>query len=200
MFFLPFSYYCQISYNLKNQLDSVSKLDQLYRKELDKLFLNEQIQDSILLSINMSFVDYTKEIMTKQELIDISNLKFIDSIIEVYGYPGKKLVGVPSNEVAWSIIQHSNSIEYYLKVIKVAANNQELPFELYAKMYDRFLKQKGKKQLYGTQLECFPNTEAKIDCKIYPVKRKNGVNRRRKKAGFKLTMEENAKQLGVVLE
>jgi hypothetical protein len=67
-------------------------------------------------------------------------------------------------------------------------------------MYDRFLKEKGKKQLYGTQLECLPNSETKFDCKIYPVKRIHSVNKRRKKAGFKLTMEENAKQLGVDLK
>ncbi len=198
LFFKVSSYsFSQINQNLKHQLDSISRLDLIYRNEVNLIMTNQQLQDSILFASNKTLEIYVQEIMLKQELLDESNLKWIDSIIKIYGYPGKKLVGIPTNDVTWSILQHSYDIDKHLKLIKKASKCQDISSELYAKMIDRNLMHKGRRQLYGTQFECIPNEKGDLDCKLYTIKRKSNVNKRRKKMGFSTTVEEHAKELGI---
>jgi hypothetical protein len=69
-------------------------------------------------------------------------------------------------------------------------------------MLDRHLMNEGKEQIYGSQGYGFavpnPATGAS-DFKrlIWPIKDPAGVNKRRQRAGFDLTVEENAKRLGI---
>lgn len=84
---------------------------------------------------------------------DSSDLRRIVQILRQYGYPGKSLVGTPTNEAAFYVIQHAPlaTIDQYLPQIKQAAEKGELPFRLYAMMLDRQLMYKGHEQVYGTQ-------------------------------------------------
>jgi hypothetical protein len=137
-----------------------------------------------------------------QSGIDSSNLIMVEKIIKDYGYPGKSLVGVPSNEAAFYVIQHSRVIDKYLLFVKQAAEKNELPFRLYAMMLDRSLMNQGKEQVYGTQAMGFQVEDAKTRKKemrmiIWPIQDAAFVNQRRKEAGFDQTVEENAKRLGV---
>ena len=133
-----------------------------------------------------------------QNRLDSMNVVFIEGVFKQYGYPGKSLVDTPANESAWYVIQHSKKINEYLPMMKKAADEGELPFQLYAKMLDRELLQEGKEQIYGTQGMCRPLKNGKdIGCYIWPVKDPESVNERRKKVGFEHTVEENAKQLGI---
>lgn len=191
--------YCQMNMVLKNQLDSVFKQDQLYRNQLNKLMTDQGFQDSILMINQMSLPLFAKELMDKQELIDLKNQTWVDSIVQIYGYPGTSLVGSPSNEIVWHIYQHSFELNRHLKIIKRAVKNEELAFEFYAKMYDRDRKNKNKKQLYGTQFDCKPNNLEAFDCYLYQVKCPKKLNQRRLKAGFSNTVEEEAKKLGIQL-
>jgi hypothetical protein len=132
---------------------------------------------------------------------DSSNMLRIVKIIQQYGYPGKSLVGVPTNETAFYVIQHSRLIKQYLPLVKQAADKGELPFRLYAMMLDRQLMFEGKEQLYGTQASGYAAkdpTTGKEQQKffIWPIKDAAGVNQRRRQAGFEQTVEENAKRLG----
>ena len=106
------------------------------------------------------------------------------------------MVGEKTNEVAWYVIQHSKEIPNYLKVIKKAGKKNELSMEKVAIMEDRYLLEKGKEQIYGSQAKCI-NLQGKYACIIWPIKNASKVNERRKKAGMKLTVEENAKRLGI---
>ena len=72
----------------------------------------------------------------------------------------------------------------------------------YAMMLDRSLMQKGKEQIYGTQGKGFEvidnqTKEKKFMMIIWAIKNPTSVNERRKKAGFKSTVEENAKNMGI---
>lgn len=192
--------FSQINIELKNQLDSVFKHDQFYRNQLNRLMTDQDFQDSILRVNQMPMPLFTKELLDKQELIDIKNQTWIDSVVQIYGYPGKSLVGSPANEIAWSIYQHSFELNRYLKIIKQAVKNEELAFEFYAKMYDRDRKNKNKKQLYGTQFDCKPNNLEAFDCCLYQVKYPKKLNQRRLKAGFSNSVEEEAEKLGIQLK
>ncbi len=160
-----------LNFDLKKQLDSILIEDQRYRG-------------------TGNFDDWGKQLA-----IDSSNIKFIDSVISKMGYPGKSKVGERTNNVAWYVIQHSNKIADYLPIIKEAASNDELPKRLAATMEDRYLMQNNKMQIYGTQGSSYGlNSNNPIDF-IWPIEAVEGVNERRREAGFDSTVEAYAKDL-----
>jgi hypothetical protein len=188
----------KINIVLKKQLDSVMLLDQKYRDTLS-LLMNPQKADSVSKSLSFGAGQAMTHYWTLQNRIDSLNVIFIEKVFEKYGYPGKSLVDTPSNESAWYIIQHSKKIHQYLPMMKKAAEANELPFQLYAKMLDRELMDEGKEQIYGTQGVCRPLKNGKdIGCYIWPIKEAATVNERRKKAGFEQTVEQNATRIGIV--
>ena len=154
---------------LKKSLDSIQLLDQKYR------------------SNNM-----TPEDMGRQWLLDQQNIVYIDSVMARYGYPGKSLVGEPTNLAGWYVIQHSDRIEDFLPQIKIAAETGELPYRLYATMLDRSLMNRGLAQKYGTQaMTYFWGTPEEVSL-IWPIEDPDQVNDRRKEAGYGQTIEEYA--------
>ncbi len=202
-FFCSFKIYAQSKINtiLKNELDSIYILDQKYRELLDADKFKTKT-DSIATVYKVSPKELTSYLRTTMNKVDISNMKRVTEIIQQYGYPGASLVGTPTNEVIFYVIQHSDNIEKYLPLIKKAANKNELPFMRYAMMLDRSLMQKGKEQIYGTQGKGFEVVDSKTNEKkfiliIWSIKNPKSVNKRRKKAGFKTTVEENAKNMGI---
>ena len=153
---------------LKKSLDSVLVLDQKYRS------------------------NYTPENMSKQYLIDQSNIVYIDSIVGKYGYPGLSLVGPRTNIAAWYVIQHSERIDDFLPQIEVAAETGEIPFRLYAMMLDRSLMERDLPQKYGTQaMYYFSGTPDEVRL-IWPLEDPENVNALRKEAGISDTLEEYA--------
>lgn len=188
----------EINTVLKKQLDSVMVLDQKYRDTLTFL-MDPKKADSIARYLPVPAAQAATYYWALQSRIDSLNVIFIEDVFNKYGYPGKTLVGSPANESAWYIIQHSKKIPQYLPMMKVAAENDELPFYLYAMMLDRDLMYNGKEQVYGSQATCRPLKNGKnIGCFVWPIKDAETVNERRKKAGFKQTVEENATRLGIV--
>lgn len=123
------------------------------------------------------------------------NIQKVEAIIERYGYPGKVLVGEPTNMVAFYVIQHSSKINKYLLLFKNAAKNNDLPFPSYAMMLDRYLMEKGEEQVYGSQLMGIPKkknipiTPLNQKFVVWTIKDHKNVNKRRKEAGFKDTIE-----------
>jgi hypothetical protein len=151
---------------------------------------------------------YTRAELNEQswkiwQIIDSINLVKAEKIIEIYGYPGKTLVGVPLNTAIFYVIQHSNKITKYYPIIQKAAKKGELELKYSAMMLDRKLTNEKKKQIYGTQVYMQMINNPKTGKKepfeyVLPIKNPRGVNERRKKAGFDSTVEENALRLGVV--
>lgn len=160
----------KLNFELKKSLDSVLVLDQKYR------------------------ADFSPDTWKLQEEIDSSNTKYIESLFEEYGYPGKSLVGEPTNRAAWYVIQHSNKISDYLPLIKKAAEEGELPLRLFAMMEDRYLMNQGKEQNYGTQGITLNQNLNPLDV-IWPIIDAENVNKRRAGVGFQETIEEYAKNL-----
>lgn len=191
----------EINYGLKVKLDSIEEIDQ----DLRKLFypISTQEKKDILNKFGFTleqFVEKGWEIVSEQDSL---NIKEISKIIELYGYPGKSLVGKPTNTAAWSVIQHSNQIEKYFPLIEKAGIENEIPMTLVAMMEDRMLMYKGLKQKYGTQASgrevIDPNTkEIRWESFIWPIESPSEVNDLRKSVGFKETIEESAKSMNIV--
>ncbi|MGY5848766.1 DUF6624 domain-containing protein [Salegentibacter sp. HM20] len=190
----------EINYDLKVKLDSIEEKDQ----ELRKLFypiLNEE-KKSILTKFGYTWEEFKEEgweIVSKQDTI---NIQQISSIIDKYGYPGKSIVGKPTNTVAWSVIQHSKRIEEYFPLIKKAGLENEIPMTLVAMMEDRMLMYKGLPQKYGTQASGREIKDPKTDeiiweSFIWPIESPSSVNELRKKIGFEQSIEESAKDMDI---
>lgn len=135
--------------------------------------------------------------------MDSLNLKRIEQLIKQYGYVGKSLVGEPTNEAMWYVIQHSNKIKKYYKLVREAGRKNEIPKTLVAKMEDRLLVSKGKQQKYGTQaagrlVKDKNSSKGEYFIYVIPIKNPESVNKRRKKKGFDTTVEENAKSFGII--
>ncbi|MGK0252466.1 MAG: putative membrane protein YphA (DoxX/SURF4 family)/peroxiredoxin, partial [Gammaproteobacteria bacterium] len=163
---------------LKFTLDSISVLDQKYRKLMQVTGTEER--KTLGEKMGLSPEDYTGDLWTRQIAIDTSNLHMIERIFKTKGYPGKTMVGTPTNTTAWYVIQHSNKIGEYLPLIKAAGEADELPFRLVAMMEDRFLMEKGEMQVYGTQGMTYNNTPNMI----WPIEDSENVNKRSEEDGF----------------
>jgi len=191
----------KINPGLKKELDSIYIEDQKYRELLFSDILRTRA-DSIAGLYNIPKSELPGYLMNAMQKADSLNMIRIEQIIDQYGYPGKSLAGEPTNEAAFFVIQHSQKIDQYLPLIKKAADKKELSFKLYAMMLDRSLMYHGKEQVYGTQgkgIQIINTETGKKEFKmiIWPIKHSNTVNKRRKKAGFDETVEENAKRLGI---
>ena len=185
---------------LKEELDSLQKLDQKYRPALSAAMKGKG--DSLAIVYGVKKEELTDYLWKLQGELDSINTVRVEEIIKKHGYPGVSLVGKPTNEVAFFIIQHSKVIDKYLPIIKEAAEKNELRFRLYAMMLDRSLMFQDKEQVYGTQgsgMGVKNLTTGNWDnlSFIWPIKDPSTVNERRKAAGFSQTVEESAKSLGI---
>lgn len=191
----------KINQNLKIELDSILKSDQIFREYIDS-----ETTENRKLEI-LKVTGYSKEkllqntwgIINKQDSI---NLVKVERIIAEYGYPGKTLVGESTNEAAWNVIQHSDKIAKYFSLIEKAGADDEIDFTKVAMMQDRLLCSQGKEQIYGTQAagRKIINKETgkeEFFKYILPINNPEEVNELRKKAGFTSTVEENAKRMEI---
>lgn len=193
----------KINLKLKAQLDTILQRDQGVREFFDTE-TSEKRKDELAVILG-----YPKDTLVTHGMwffagkIDPANIAKIEPIIAQYGYPGKTLVGEPTNEAVFYVIQHSGKIPKYFPLIEEAAKKGELPFTDYALMLDRKLMNEHKEQIYGSQVMSIRITDIKTGKKrmfdfVVPIKDAANVNQRRKEAGFTLTVEENAKRLDCV--
>lgn len=196
---LPLIATAQINQRLKAELDSMYMLDQKYREYLANLNMSQTLKDSLQQAFGVSAGQLNGVLWRQQSRIDSSNLQRAEAILQQYGYPGKSLVGDPANKTVWFIIQHSQKIKQYLPLIRQAGEKREIPFSLVATMEDRWLMYNMQPQIYGTQGACRTTKGDKptMECFIWPLKDPKRVNRLRKKAGFKDTIEENAARMSI---
>jgi hypothetical protein len=189
-----------INRRLKHELDSIYVLDQLYRVILMDPTKSRQ-RDSVVRARHLPADHPNVALIQLLGQTDSSNLRRVRVLIARYGYPGKTLVGTPTNVAAFYVIQHSTHIPQYLPLIEQAAARGELPFVEYAKMLDRHLMNEQKAQRYGSGGKGYrvlnPAT-GQVEQKyfVWPVQDPAHVNERRRKAGFDETVEAFAKRIG----
>ena len=174
---------------LKQRLDSIAILDQRYRKLMQAD--TPEARKAMGEEMGLTEEQYNGNLWDMQEVIDSANLVFIERVFSEKGYPGKSMVGEPTNTAAWYVIQHNpDRISTYLPLIKKAGEDGELPFRLVAMMEDRYLMNQGKMQVYGTQ-----GSTRNGNSYIWPIENPETVNERRERAGFTQSIEAYAKDL-----
>lgn len=174
--------------SMKRHLDSIGVLDQKYRKLMHEE--SPEARAELGKKMGLTEAEYSGDLWKMQVVLDSANMNYIEKIFNTRGYPGKSMVGEPTNTVAWYVLQHSDKIEKYLPIIKKAGREGEIPMNLVAMMEDRYLMHEGKPQIYGTQGRMDDDKKY-----IWPIENPDSVNDRRKKAGFDTTIEEYSKQL-----
>ncbi|MGN7709489.1 DUF6624 domain-containing protein [Chryseobacterium sp. 22543] len=188
----------KVNETLKKELDGIMKVDQGYRMLFDTEITPEK-KEQLLKDLNIDKEEFKKKSWQLVAEHDSLNMQKIETIIAQYGYPGKTLVGEPTNQAAWYVIQHSTKIGKYLPLIKEAGKKKEIPFTWVAMMEDRYLMQEDKEQIYGTQGkgEMTKDKDGKqiFVNFVWPVKDLKNVNKRRKEAGFDSTFEESVQRM-----
>lgn len=190
---------------LKRELDSISRLNDMSRN-FAKAGNVERVADSIMKAKRLK---NPSELLTYlnglQKKYDSSNFTRIKAIVQQYGYPGKSLVGTPTNEVTVSVLEkylyeHPEEFQQYLPFLKKAAEASEFPFKLYAPFLDKSLMKQGKEQVYGTQIMSVEIAAGSGNRKfttmkwiVWPIKDAATVNERRKAIGINETVEDYAK-------
>ena len=170
---------------LKHRLDSIARYDQLYRPILQET--DEQKRKALAEELGLKPEDYSGDLWKKQRMLDTSNLKIVKRILDTQGYPGKSVVGEPSNLIALEVIEHNPiQIEQYIDLFKKAAAAGEIPKTRVAVLEDKYLMMQDKEQLYGSQAQI----TAANGFFIWPIKDVAMVNERRKAAGFERSIEE----------
>lgn len=178
----------EMDFALKYELDSIAYLDQKYRKLMYLPEGPEKIAEAKKAGVAPE--ELQGFLWKQQELLDSINLQRVERILNTSGYPGKSIVGEPTNTAAWYVVQHSNKIDTYLDTIKEAGSKGELPMRLVAMMEDRYLSQQDLPQVYGTQGVNYGSGDF-----MWPVKNPEEVNAIRAQAGFTQTIEEYAQAL-----
>jgi TonB family protein len=118
-------------------------------------------------------------VMRQQDQLDARLILQADSLVAIYGYPGKSLVGEYYKSVVFLIIQH-NPDEKYLPMVTAAADKGELNWSSVALLIDRVKIGKGEQQIYGSQPHIWPDGRKQL----YPIEDEPNVNVRRAKVGL----------------
>ncbi|HLV92549.1 MAG TPA: BT_3928 family protein [Aequorivita sp.] len=180
----------ELDLDMKERLDSIAVSDQKYRQLLQTQDIDERI--ALGKKMGLSEAESTGDLWKMQSMLDSVNMIYVEKIFNTKGYPGKSMVGEPTNTAAWSVLQHNpDKISKYLPLIKKAGEEGELPLRLVAMMEDRQLMNENKPQIYGTQ----GRVEGDGNAFIWPIEDPENVNERREKAGFDNTVEEYSKSL-----
>lgn len=122
---------------------------------------------------------YWKEI----QLNDSINLVRTIELLDAHGWIAKSEVGT-ANQALFFVIQHAapDLIDKYIALFEQAAKDNEIPRDLFAKMYDRQLLYAGKPQKYGTQMvQKSPDSNEMI---MWKIEAPDNVNMLRKEMGL----------------
>jgi hypothetical protein len=112
------------------------------------------------------------------------NAARLNSILDLFGWPSRSLVGERAADAAWLILQHSINHPGLqrrgLVLLKEAAAAGEMPRAQVAMLEDRILCNEGKGQRYGTQFDW--DEEGLMSPR--PIDDEGNVDRRRAEVGL----------------
>lgn len=138
-----------INESLVNQLDSILVSDQEGRYQLD--------------DVEATYGIDSKEVKTLWRQIDYQdslNLIKVKAILNQYGWLGRDVLGVEANQTLFLVIQHSDlaTQETYLPIMREAVAKANASGADLALLEDRVALRQGRKQIYGSQIGRYPNS------------------------------------------
>lgn len=162
---------------LMNQLFEIHNDDQAYRIQ-EQEFATKHGWDS------KEVKDIWKIIRVKDSL----NLIKVEVILDKYGWVGQDIVGGEGNSTLFLIIQHSDlkTQEKYLPMMREAVRNNNARAADLALLEDRIEIRNGRKQVYGSQIGRFKDTQINfVSALIDP----DNVDKRRASVGLSTLAE-----------
>lgn len=166
-------------------LDSVHQEDQKYRMQID--------------SIKKTFGGESKEMKEhwkKIQIVDSVNLIIISKILDERGWLSSKIISGGGNSTLFLVVQHSDletQVKYLPMMREAVKLGNAYPSSL-ALLEDRVALRQGKKQIYGSQIQC-ENTSDK--CWVQPLDDPDNVDKRRAEVGLQ-PLADYVKQWGIV--
>ena len=157
---------------IKSKLEEILELDQKFRTSYMQLWKKYGYQ-----SLEMI------EVQKKMNEQDSSDLQYVSNIIDKYGWISYDTIGFKANQALFLVIQHSDSAtqEKYLPILREAVKENKAFGHQLALLEDRVLIKKGKKQLYGSQIQCDSTGN---NCWILPIEDERNVDKRRANLGL----------------
>ncbi|MEO1513513.1 MAG: DUF6624 domain-containing protein [Bacteroidota bacterium] len=173
------------------------KLNKPLKKELEEIYVKDQMYRKMLDSIEQTYGLESDEIKAHWKLIndtDSVNEMRVVEIIGEYGWPGRSLVGGKANSAVWLVIQHAPlaTQEKYLPLLQASVKDGESSGSNLALLEDRILMRNGKPQKYGSQVRRDRDTGEKY---FYEIEDPANVNERRAEVGLG-PIEDYAKRFG----
>jgi hypothetical protein len=116
-------------------------------------------------------------------MIQEKSQKELEQLVAVKGWPKISEVGRPAAMAAYLVAMHTNdgSQKKYLPMIKQKCEENELPWQRYANIYDRCLFNENKPQKYGTHTRFNEQTKSE---ELYPLEDETKVDEWRKELGL----------------
>lgn len=135
---------------------------------------------------------FTKTGLKEQRMLDSLNLITVTGYLDKYGWPAITDIGFFGQRAIGMTIQHaplSIQEKYYPSLVEAYKRDRFL-FETLALLEDRINMRNRSYQYYGTQLVAYHGKQV-----LYPVYEIDSLETRRKKLGFKMSMEDYMKLL-----
>jgi hypothetical protein len=124
---------------------------------------------------------------------DKETIRFVEYVLQQYGWPGYSLVGKEGSHQFWLLVQHTDQAldvqQRALTLLQRAVQSGDASTVDEAYLTDRVLQNEGKRQQYGTQ---FVIDEKQL-C-LYPVQDEKNLAERRSAVGLP-PLEEEWKRL-----
>jgi len=132
---------------LIRKLDTIGKLDQVYRSQLNDIrsrFAGDSVKLKDTLRKHFRLIDKT----------DSLNLITVSKVINQYGWLSADEIGEEANSTLFLVIQHADlkTQEKYLPIMRIAAKNKKLKATSLALLEDRIAMLQGRPQIYGSQV------------------------------------------------
>lgn len=175
---------------LKKDLDSIAARINLFERIIQSHSVEERV--ALGKEFGLTEDEAKSDLSSIQTALDRSNFEYLASVMDQHGYPGKTMVGEPTNLVGYEILKRQpEAIENYILMLQDFAESGELPMTHYATLEDLLLMYKQEPQKYGTQ----GYIDSSGNPYIWPIDNPETMNERRAKVGFTTTIEEYAKEL-----
>ncbi|NLN24313.1 MAG: DoxX family membrane protein [Bacteroidetes bacterium] len=175
---------------LKKDLDSIAARINLFERIIQSHSVEERV--ALGKEFGLTEDEAKSDLSSIQTALDRSNFEYLASVMDQHWYPGKTMVGEPTNLVGYEILKRQpEAIENYILMLQDFTESGELPMTHYATLEDLLLMYKQEPQKYGTQ----GYIDSSGNPYIWPIDNPETVNERRAKVGFTTTIEEYAKEL-----
>lgn len=157
---------------------------------LDQQALSEYEQNLKLLDSTATTEDYSRLFKPVENRWEINKQK-LDSIINIHGWPGYKLVGEEGAKISWAIPQHHPDVFFKkkcLSLIKKSLEKGDTDANHYAELHDRIARETWQKQIFGASMR---------NDAPYPIEDPVNVNKRRLELGLPEPIEIYAYYHGI---